>query len=109
MSRYPRFKAHRSLWLPRWEETWCQVTLEDGTWGLGATSHGRVTAAIIDDHLAPNLRGEDGFAIERLSDMMFRMTKPYGSTGLAAYAVSAVDLALWDAKGKALNMPVYRR
>lgn len=107
MSRYPRVKAHRSLWLPRWEETWCKVTLEDGTWGLGSTSHGRVTAAIIEDHLAPNLIGEDGFAIERLADMMFRLTKPYGSVGLAAYAVSAVDLALWDAKGKALAQPVY--
>ncbi len=107
MSRYPRFKAHRSLWLPRWEETWCQVTLADGTWGLGSTGNGRVSAAIIEDHLAPLLIGEDGFAIERLADMMFRMTKPYGSTGLAAYAVSAVDLALWDAKGKALDLPVY--
>lgn len=106
MSRFPRVKAHRSLWLPKWDETWCQVTLEDGTWGLGSTSHGRVTAAIIDDHLAPNLIGEDGFAISKLSDMMFRLTKPYGSTGLASYAISAVDLALWDAKGKALGQPV---
>lgn len=108
MSRYGHVKAHRSLWLPRWEEVWCKVTLEDGTWGLGSTGNGRVTAAIIDDHLAPNLVGQDGFALERLADMMFRMTKPYGSTGLAAYAVSAVDLALWDAKGKALNQPVWR-
>jgi L-rhamnonate dehydratase len=38
---------------------------------------------------------------------MFRLTKPYGSTGLASYAVSAVDLALWDALGKALGKPVY--
>lgn len=108
MSRYPKVKRHRSLWLPKsWEQVWCKVTLEDGTWGLGLTDHGRVTAAIIDDHIAPNLIGEDGFAIEKLSDMMFRMTKPYGSVGLAAYAVSAVDLALWDAKAKAMNLPVY--
>ena len=107
MSRYPRFKRHRGLWRPKWEEVWCKVTLEDGTWGLGSTINGRVVAAIIDDHLAPNLIGEDGLAIECLSDMMYRLTKPYGSTGLASYAISAVDLALWDAKGKLLGQPGY--
>jgi L-rhamnonate dehydratase len=107
MSRYPRFKRHRALWLPKWEAVWCKVTLEDGTWGIGSTSNGRVAAAIIDDHLGPHLVGEDIFAGEKLADMLFRMTKPYGSTGLAAYAVSAIDLALWDARGKLLGKPVY--
>ena len=109
MSRYPKVKRHRSLWLPKtWGTVWCKVTLEDGTWGLGSSGHGRAVAAVIDDHLAPQLIGEDGFAIERLADIMFRLTKPYGSTGLASYAISAVDLALWDAKGKCLNEPVYK-
>ncbi|MCA9984125.1 MAG: hypothetical protein KDE59_07520 [Anaerolineales bacterium] len=107
MSWYPRYKPHRDLWLPKWESVWCKVTLEDGTWGVGQTSHGGPVAAIINDHLGPNLIGEDGLAIEKLSDMMWRMTKPYGSTGLAAYAVSAIDLALWDAKGRVLGQPVY--
>jgi L-rhamnonate dehydratase len=107
MSRYPKVKRHRDLWRPKWEIVWCKVTLEDGTWGLGSTSHGRPVAAVIDDHLAPLLIGEDGFAIERISDMMYRLTKPYGTAGLASYAISAIDLALWDAKGKALGQPVY--
>lgn len=107
MSRYPQYKRHRSLWTPRWGEVWCQVTLEDGTRGLGQTSHGRAVAAVIDDHLGPLLVGEDVFASEKLADMLFRMTKPYGSTGLASYAVSAIDLALWDARGKALQRPVW--
>lgn len=107
MSRYPRYKAHRELWLPKWPAVWCKVTLEDGTWGIGQTSHGRPVAAVIDDHLAPRLIGEDILAIEKLGDMLFRLTKPYGSTGLASYAVSAVDLALWDARGKLLDKPVY--
>ncbi|MEM7534582.1 MAG: enolase C-terminal domain-like protein [Chloroflexota bacterium] len=107
MSRFPKVKRHRGMWTPKWEQVWCKVTLEDGTWGLGSTDNGRVTAAIIEDHLAPNLIGEDGLAIEKLADMMFRMTKPYGTTGLASYAISAVDLALWDAKGKLFGQPVY--
>jgi L-rhamnonate dehydratase len=108
MSWYPHVKRHRSMWLNTdWERVYAKVTLEDGTWGIGATSHGRPVAAVIEDHIAKVLVGQDGFAIERLSDMMFRLTKAYGSTGLASYAISAVDLALWDAKGKALGQPVY--
>ena len=107
MSRYAHVKAHRGLWLPRWENVWCKVTLEDGTWGLGQTGHGRPIAAVIDEHLGPQLVGQDVLAVEKLSDMMFRLTKPYGSTGLASYAVSAIDLALWDARGKLLDQPVY--
>jgi L-rhamnonate dehydratase len=107
MSRYPHVKRHRSLWLPQWGEVWCRVTLEDGTQGLGQTSNGRPVAAVIDDHLAPRLIGQDVMAAEQLADMMFRMTKPYGSTGLASYAVSAVDLALWDARGRLMQQPVY--
>jgi L-rhamnonate dehydratase len=107
MSRYPHVKRHRSLWTPRWENVACRVTAEDGTVGIGLTSHGRPVAAVIEDHLAPNLVGQNCLALDRLYDMMFRMTKPYGSTGLASYAVSAVDLALWDLKGKLLDKPVY--
>lgn len=106
MSRYSAVKTHRMLWLPAWEEVWCRVTLEDGTWGLGQTSHGRAVAAVLDDHLGPQLVGHDVMASETLADMLFRLTKPYGSTGLASYAVSAIDLALWDARGKLLDRPV---
>ena len=107
MSRYPAVKAHRGLWTPRWENVWCLVTLEDGTWGLGQTSNGRPVAAVIDDHLGPQLVGQDIMAGEKVADMLFRLTKPYGSTGLASYAASAIDLALWDARGKVLGQPVY--
>lgn len=107
MSRYPAVKAHRRMWLPPWSETWCRVTLEDGTTGYGQTSNGRVTAALIDDHLGPRLVGENIFAQDRLADMLFRLTTPFGAAGLASYAVSAVDLALWDARGKLLDRPVY--
>src|SRR5437764_463607 len=106
MSRYPRYKRHRGLWRPKWAEVWCRVTLEDGTWGLGQSAHGRAVAAVIDDHLGPLLVGEDVMAAEKLADMMFRLTKPYGTAGLASYAISAIDLALWDARGKALQRPV---
>ncbi len=106
MSRFAAVKPNRGLWLPKWDSPWCKVTAEDGTWGLGQTSNGRPVAAVIEDHLAPHLVGQDVMATEKMADMMYRMTKPYGSTGLASYAVSAVDLALWDLKGKLLGESV---
>jgi L-rhamnonate dehydratase len=108
MSGYPEVKRHRSLWVPKWPAVWCRVTADDGTTGLGMAPHGPPVAAVIEHHLAPRLVGQDCFATERLYDMMFRLTKPYGSGGLACYAVSAVDLALWDLKGKLLQQPVYQ-
>lgn len=107
MSRFSEVKAHRSLWLPRWEDVWCRVTLEDGTTGYGQTGHGRPVAAVIADHLGPALIGEEIMASGRLADKLFRLTTPYGAAGLASYAVSAIDLAMWDARGKLLGMPVH--
>ncbi len=64
-------------------------------------------ATLIRDHLGPQLVGHPALATERLWDMMTRMTKPYGAVGLPSCAVSAVDLALWDLKGKVFGQPVY--
>ena len=108
MSRYPRYKARRQSWTPTWGGVWCKVTAEDGTYGLGMTSHGTPVASVIEEYLGPRLVGEDCLATERLWDMMARLTKPFGTQGLASYAISAVDLALWDLKGKLLGQPVYR-
>ena len=86
----------------------CVVTLEDGTWGFGFTDHGRTTASIIDDYLAPAIIGRDVRSSETLYDLMIRVTSGFGTNALVAYAIAAVDLALWDAKGKMLEQPVYR-
>ena len=107
MSRYPRYKRNRQSWLPKWHNLWVKVVADDGTWGLGSTSYDRPVAAVVNDHLAPMLVGEESTAIEKLWDMMFRLTKPYGTSGLASCAISAVDLALWDLAGKLRNRPVY--
>ena len=109
MSRYPEFEGRRSSWAPgeRWKRVACVVTAEDGTWGLGITLYGGPVARIINDHLAPVLVGENCMATEKLWDMMWRIASPYSSGGLASYAISAVDLALWDLKGKLLKRPVY--
>tara|TARA_B100000700_G_scaffold330565_1_gene457488 strand:- start:1852 stop:3051 length:1200 start_codon:yes stop_codon:yes gene_type:complete len=107
MTRYPRYAEYRPSWTPKWSNHGCVVEAEDGTWGFAIANHGRPVAAIIDDHLGPLLEGESCLATEKCYDMMVRMGAPYGATGLHAYAVSAIDLALWDLKGKLLQRPVY--
>jgi len=105
MARYPELP--RSSWGNRWKRTACVVTAEDGTWGLGLTTHGGPVERVINDHFAPVLTGQNCVATEKLWDVMQRISAPYGTAGLASYAISAVDLALWDLKGKLLGVPVY--
>lgn len=102
MSRYPDVDGGS-----RWKRAFCVVTAEDGTRGFGLTVHSGPVVRLINDLFAPALVGQDPMAIEILWDQMVRMTAPFGGTGLASYAISAVDTALWDLKGKLLERPVY--
>jgi L-rhamnonate dehydratase len=106
MSRYPRYKRLRASWRPRWPSVGCLVTASDGSWGFGMTRYGAPVIEIINGHIGPLLLGESCMATHKLWDMMQRISSPYGG-GLACYAISAIDLALWDLKGKLLKRPVY--
>lgn len=64
-------------------------------------------AYIIRRQLAPLLVGHDPLATERLWDRMYRFMV-HGRKGLVMQAISAVDCALWDLKGKWFNAPVYQ-
>ena len=88
-------------------EVWVKITAEDGTWGLGSCGFGESTAVVIDYVFAPLLEGRDCLAIEFLNDLMQRAIQRLGVAGHATVAQSAVDLALWDLKGKLLGLPVY--
>ena len=91
-----------------WKRVVCIATAADGTWGLGMTINGGPVAQIINDHLRPLLVGQPCTATSRIWDIVARATSPYGGiVGLTSYAMSAVDVALWDLKGKLLGVPVY--
>ncbi len=106
MSRYVRFKRLRASWRPQWPSVGCLVTATDGSWGFGMTRYGTPVVNIIHEHIGPLLVGEPCMATEKLWDMMSRITSPYAG-GIAPYAISAIDLALWDLKGKLLKCPVF--
>jgi len=54
------------------------------------------------------LIGEDPFRTEYLWHKMYRANIYSGRRGIAIHAMSGIDLALWDIKGKALGMPVWK-
>jgi mannonate dehydratase len=86
-----------------------RIETDDGTYGLGdATLNGRelAVAAYLEEHVIPCLIGRDPFAIEDIWQYLYRGA--YWRRGpVTMTAISAVDVALWDIKGKALNTPVY--
>lgn len=61
----------------------------------------------IERRIKPHLLGQDPLATERLWDIMARHDR-HGRRGYMMMAISAVDIALWDIRGKAANLPVYR-
>jgi L-rhamnonate dehydratase len=90
---------------------WLVVEIEcsDGTIGIGnAALAPHATKTVIDHYLKPLLIGTDPLDNEYLWASMYRRTMPFGRKGIGMAAISAVDLAIWDAKGKFLKMPVFK-
>ena len=86
-----------------------EIECDDGTVGIGnAALAPHATKATIDTYLKPLLIGTDPLDSEYLWQSMYRSTLPYGRKGIGMTAISAVDLAIWDAKGKILNQPVFK-
>ena len=107
LARYRGRRVDFNALMP-WGDLWVRVRAENGMSGFGATQFAGPVAALVRDHLGPALVGEDCLATDRLADLLFRLTKPYGSAGIASCAVSAIDLALWDLRGRIAGEPVYR-
>jgi L-rhamnonate dehydratase len=107
MTRFPRYAENRGDWTPGFAGYGVVVEAADGTMGYAAGGGGTPAAVVVDEHLGPRIEGEPCMAIEKIHDMTTRMCSPVGAEGLASFAVSAIDLALWDLKGKLLDRPVY--
>jgi mannonate dehydratase len=86
-----------------------KIFTDEGIYGLGdATLNGRELAVVsyLSDHLIPCLIGRDPSQIEDAWQYLYRGA--YWRRGpVTMTAIAAVDIALWDIKGKALNTPVY--
>lgn len=123
----PKEKQHASDYglLTNFDMTLVVVTTEDGLQGFGeakaAVGSSGVCASIVScvqNELKPVLIGQDARNINRLWEQMYNGTRDHyalsrgrkfpilGRRGLTVSAISGIDTALWDLKGKALNVPV---
>jgi L-alanine-DL-glutamate epimerase-like enolase superfamily enzyme len=88
------------------------VDTDAGHRGLGFAyalqGGGRALKAVLDDDLAPIVVGEDPLDHERLGSKVYWRLQSIGRRGLVTQAYSAVDLALWDLKGKVAGLPLYK-
>ena len=87
-----------------------KIETEDGVYGLGdATLNGRelAVASYLTEHVLPLLDGRDARRIEDIWQFLYKGA--YWRRGpVTMTAIAAVDMALWDIKGKALGVPVYQ-
>ncbi len=87
------------------------MTTDEGISGWGEITSttkiaNRALCAILKQ-VGAQIAGEDPSQIERLWHKLFRSFTYMGSRGAACECVSAIDIALWDIRGKVLGQPVY--
>lgn len=110
MSVYEEYQASRTSWgIGALGSVIVEVELddEDKTVGVGISIGGEAACFMVENHLSRFVEGQDPSNVELIWDQMWRSTMNYGRKGLAIQAISAVDLAIWDALGKLKKVPVY--
>jgi L-alanine-DL-glutamate epimerase-like enolase superfamily enzyme len=88
-----------------------KVETDQGIVGWGEAFPHRVWAGIrsfVDTLIAPVCVGSDPTDISRLMEKLFRHTYGVGRAGPVMYALSGLDIALWDILGKVANLPIYK-
>jgi L-alanine-DL-glutamate epimerase-like enolase superfamily enzyme len=90
-----------------------RIRTDQGLAGLGyslAFGGGGAEAiqAYLETRLVPLVVGEDPLFVGRLWERMYRADRGIRRQGVAAYALSALDIGLWDLAGKAANLPLFK-
>ncbi len=91
----------------------CLVRVETDSglvgWGEAFSYHCRsAVAAALRDMIAPLALGEDALDIEGIQNKIQRKLHIFGRMGIQCYALSGLDIALWDIAGKAQGKPVHQ-
>lgn len=103
--------SHRTLQRKGQYSTLIRIRTDDGREGIGecyGLPAPKVTAQIVRDILEPLLQGQDANEIDRLWSTMFSSMSGGGQIrGYFLEAMSGIDIALWDLKGRAYGVPVH--
>lgn len=90
----------------------CRIACADGTEGVGYTytggKGGRAIFSLLADEMKPLLVGKDSSDIFAIWDLLQWEYHYVGRGGLLSFAISAVDIALWDIKCKRLDEPLWK-
>jgi L-alanine-DL-glutamate epimerase-like enolase superfamily enzyme len=102
-----------SLEFPEHRLVCAAIKTDEGLAGFGYSllfggSGAEAVQAYVETRLKPLLIGEDPFFVERLWERMYRLDRGIRRQGIAGYAVSALDIGLWDLVGKAAGLPLYK-
>jgi L-rhamnonate dehydratase len=110
MSGYPEYWEKRSSWFGEMTAAAIELVLDNGIRGYGFVGggKGRVAAAIVDSHFRSLLIGKGADDHALLYEQIERASIPYGRGGIAQETLSGIDIALWDARGKAMGWPCHR-
>jgi L-alanine-DL-glutamate epimerase-like enolase superfamily enzyme len=88
------------------------IRTSDGREGTGYTytggKGGHAILAIVEHDLAPFLQGRDASEIDAIYDTMWWHIHYVGRGGITSFAISAVDIALWDLRGKQQGLPLWK-
>ena len=85
------------------------IQVDNGDTGIGAAySHPDLVRTIVEGNLRAHLIGQDPSDVEGIWDKLYGLTRWYGRKGAAISAISGIDIALWDLRGKAARTPVWR-
>jgi D-galactarolactone cycloisomerase len=90
---------------------WLRIMTDAGIEGWGeAFGHGTAAATmtVLETQLAPAILGQDARDIAGLRQRLAKAFHIYGRNGPHLFALSALDIALWDIAGKAANQPLWR-
>ncbi len=75
--------------------------------GMGWTYGPTACATLVKDELADVVNGRNAMDVAGASQAMIRAVRNAGRPGIAGYAISAVDVALWDLKARLLDIPLH--
>ena len=86
----------------------CRICTDDGNEGWGeAFGPALIHKVTIDKFYQPLLLGRSPFDSGVIWEALYNRLRDHGQKGLSIEAISAVDIALWDLKGKATGLPVW--